>query len=230
MISAFTSIYKETSDFYNPPITIGFNLDDTVRYTSERIYWYYVKFYLKKYGKDPEINFEDVDLSNIQKSLGLNNQIEGIETIGENEIIDNTDKTFSDGLTEYQTFIEENYLDIFGNSKETYKGVSNDLNNLFELMIENNIKPIIIQKESGVIRNATLFFLSDRGIAIDQINFIKKYEDAFDYCDYLVTANPNFMGIGKTIKINTHYNEKIKADYSFDKIKEMFEIVLTLNK
>ncbi len=212
-------------------LTIGFNLDDVVRATSERIYWFYVKFYLKKYGVEPKLNYEDIDLSDIKKSLGLSNEVVELgETNSEDGIIDltNIKQDYNDGLTEYQTFIEENYLDIFGNSKETYKGVSNDLNNLFELMYENNIKPIIIQRESGIIRNATLFFLSDKGISVDQINFIRKYEDAFDYCDYLVTANPNFMGIGKTIKINTHYNTNINSDYSFNNIKDMFNLVLKL--
>ncbi len=226
------------SDYKEPkPIKIGFNLDDVIRATSERIYWFYIKFYLKKYGVEPNLNYEDLDLSDIKKGLGLSNDKVELENniVDEDGIIDLTkinNNDYNDGLSEYETFIEENYLDIFGNSKEVYKGVSNDLNNLFELMNENNIKPIIIQRESGVIRNATLFFLSDKGIGMDQINFVKTYEEAFDHCDYLVAANPNFLNVNpnKTIKIKTHYNKDIKVEYELDKIKEMFDLVLTIIK
>lgn len=239
---------KKIDDLYNyessltnnpinkKPIKIGFNLDDVIRATSERVYWFYIKFYLKKYGVEPNLNYEDLDLSNIKKTLGLSNEAVELDndSVDEDGIIDLTkisNDNYNDGLSEYETFIEENYLDIFGNSKEVYKGVSNDLNNLFELMNENNIKPIIIQRESGIIRNATLFFLSDKGIGMDQINFIKTYEEAFEHCDYLVAANPNFLNINpnKTIKINTHYNKHIKVKYELDKIKEMFELVLNIN-
>lgn len=229
-------IMKLYENAKNKPIKIGFNLDDVVRATSERIYWFYIKFYLKKYGVEPNLNYEDLDLSDIKKTLGLSNETIELDndSVDEDGIIDLTkisNDNYNDGLSEYETFIEENYLDIFGNSKEVYKGVSNDLNNLFELMNENNIKPIIIQRESGIIRNATLFFLSDKGIGMDQINFIKTYEGAFEHCDYLVAANPNFLNINpnKTIKINTHYNKHIKVKYELDKIKEMFELVLNIN-
>lgn len=215
------------------PLRLGFNIDDVVRDTSKRIFWFYVKDYLTNYGIVPSLNYEDVDLGDLSNSLGFKKESKLPIEDKYDEIVDANEVVDKKTAFEYEKFIQDNYLDIFGNSTEVYKGASTDLNNLFEFLKEENIKPVIIQREGGIIRNATFLFLSDKGISIDQVNFIKNYEDAFDYCDILVTANPNFLKIGSKnniIKLNTHYNKDIETTYEINKINDMFDLVNKIKK
>ena len=51
----------------------------------------------------------------------------------------------------------------------------------------------LIQKEGGIIKNATMFYLSDRCININEIHFIKNYHEIWNKCDVMVAANQRYL-------------------------------------
>lgn len=83
---------------------------------------------------------------------------------------------------------------------------------------------IIINKNRGKSKSASLFFLSKSVLMVDNIRFVHDYGDEWKYVDVMVTANNETLlkkPKGKvSVKINTSYNTDIESDYSFDKLKE----------
>jgi len=181
---------------------IGFNIDDVLRNTSERIYG----FYLKEHpNNDVDIK---VNLSDIQGSLNMNDE-------------------------EYKEFIEDYLLEIYGSTADQYKNSNKDFNALVNFLNENGHEVVIIQEETGKIRSATLYFLSDRCLDVNSIFFINDILDIRKKCDIFVTANPKHLMIEdlKTVKVNRVYNKDINKENSINEIKDLFNLFVNdLNK
>lgn len=67
---------------------------------------------------------------------------------------------------------------------------------------------------------ATYFFLSKLATKIREVHLLLKEDNIWDYCDVLVTANPNALVLKPdnkiSIKIDTSYNLEASADYTYD--------------
>lgn len=134
-----------------------------------------------------------------------------------------------DSELELTDFMLDNYLEIFGCSKEQYKGCVNQFNDLCDYLKTKNIEPFIICKETNKMRSSTFYFLSSNGCTPDKVIFTENNDDIWKEVDILVTANHNYLTNkpeGKrTIKVNRYYNEDIRnADYEISEIKEIFDL------
>lgn len=128
---------------------------------------------------------------------------------------------------ELNNFLYENFsLELFGHPNEKYKNAVVDLNNLYNQYKENH-KFIILSKEFGNSIPATLFFLSKTSCKLRNYKFINSNKEVWDYCDIMITANPEILTSKSdnqiTIKIKTDYNESIESDYEVEKLKNVLD-------
>jgi hypothetical protein len=128
---------------------------------------------------------------------------------------------------ELNNFLYEEFsLELFGHPNEKYKNVLIDLNSLVNKhKDEHNF--IIISKEFGNSIPATLFFLSKTSCKLRDYKFVKSNKEVWDYCDIMITANPEVLTSKPenkiTIKVKCDYNSDIKSDYEIEKIKNVLE-------
>ena len=179
---------------------IFFNLDDTLRNTSERLATFYVKE-----KPDSNITPDDIDLSRLRDTL-----------------------VFSDE-EEYLDFFENYFLEIFGSAKDQYWNSNRDFNELVKFLEENGHEVFIAQKETGKIKSASFFFISDRQLDVNRVLFSDSLDGLLEECDLIVAANPKIithaMGNGiKTIRVKRHYNEDLLSDFSVNEIKDIFNL------
>jgi len=126
-------------------------------------------------------------------------------------------------------------LEIFGHADQLTDGLINHLN-LFLSDIEFDEEHTIelVSREVDKAIPSTLFFLSKTGCRVNNIRFVKKYEDKWDGIDVLITANPLALAAkpsNKTsVKIKATYNTDSKADYEIGSILEFFKDVELRNK
>jgi len=134
-----------------------------------------------------------------------------------------------DSEIEFTDFMNDNYLEIFGTSKEQYKGCINQFNDLCVYLKTKNIEPFIICKEVDRMIPSTFYFLSNNGCSPSKVIFVENNEDIWKEVDMLVTANHTFLSNKpedkKSIKVSRYYNEEItNAEYNINEIKELFDI------
>lgn len=120
---------------------------------------------------------------------------------------------------------EQNSLEIFGHSKESYRGVMVDLNELQNKCRDDNHTILLISKEHGNSIPATLFFLSKTSCKIRNYKFVSNDSDVWDHCDLMITTNKTIL-LSKpenkiSIKILSDTNRDIKSDYEFSKLKDI---------
>lgn len=134
---------------------------------------------------------------------------------------------------EFYRFLYEDFsLELFGHANEKYKNAIIDLNTLYSQHKDNH-EFMIISKEVGNSIPATLFFLSKTSCKIRNYKFIIYNKEVWDYCDVMISANPDIL-ITKpenkiSIKIETDYNTEIKSDYSVEKLKIVLDENLLSN-
>ncbi|MCD8206314.1 MAG: hypothetical protein LUD72_00085 [Bacteroidales bacterium] len=84
---------------------------------------------------------------------------------------------------------------------------------------------IVSPLEGSLSLPSTLGFLSRVGLKAREFYFPVDSMTIWDRCDILITANPKLIENcpeGKTVlKINAPYNTKVKAEHSYDSIKEI---------
>jgi hypothetical protein len=179
-------------------MVFGFNLDGVLRNTIERVY----NFYMNEHPSST-LKVEDINIEDVGASLGLSKE-------------------------EYSEFLEEYLLEIFGSAKDQYRNSNKDFNNLVYYLNEKGHEVVIIQEETGKIKSATLYFISDRCLDVSAVYFVKD-NTIWDKCDVLVTANPKYLRNAKktVIKVNRPYNMLIPAETNINEIKDMFNLDLT---
>ncbi len=175
----------------------GFNLDDVLRNTSERVWAFYKKQY-----PNSALKLHQVNIANIQSSLNLTSE-------------------------KYSEFIQDYMLEIYGSANDQYKNSNKDFNSLVAILANKGHKSVIIQEEAGKIKNATLYFISDRMLDVNDIHFVQDQDDIWKKCDVLVTANPKYLAdpfSQNMIKVQRSYNFNIKSEYTINEIKDLFKI------
>lgn len=135
---------------------------------------------------------------------------------------------FNGGIEEMNYFLYlENPLEIFGHANEQSFNVMNDIHKLNEKLKEHNCIIKLISKELGKSKPATLFFLSKIGCQIENIQFVLKEEEKWDYCDILLDVNPFSLKSKPdnkiSIKFDTIYNKDVDSNYVIDDIKVLLE-------
>lgn len=132
-----------------------------------------------------------------------------------------------DSEDEMYNFLYEDFsLELFGHPNEKYKNAVVDLNNL-QHQHKDIHEFIILSKEIGNSIPATLFFLSKTSCKLRNYRFLSNNKNIWDYCDLMITANPDILTNKPenkiSIKVKTDYNGNIKSDYEVENLKEVLE-------
>lgn len=81
--------------------------------------------------------------------------------------------------------------------------------------------------ESPLTIQATYFFLSKIQSRVRQVFFPTSYDELWDKCDMLITANPHLIENAPedkiVIKIEAPYNKEIACKYSFKSLSELID-------
>lgn len=190
-------------------MVVGFNLDDVLRNTSERILGYFLKEY-----PNSNLKLEDVNIGNL-KSLPFQTKEKDRELLSTDQVI--------------EQFFQDYVMEIFGSSRDQYPNSNKDFNRLVSFLDENSHKTIIVQKENGKIKNSSLYFICDRFLDINDVTFTNKIESMWDKCDTLVAANPKIIDYAiknnkNVIKVERWYNQDLKTEFSIKEIKDIFNL------
>ena len=118
-------------------------------------------------------------------------------------------------------------LEIFGHDGEVKLNSIEHLNQLHNIIEDMGHTPIIISKELNNSKPATLFFLSKFSTKVNNIIFVRDYEEKWEHVDILITASPQTLETkpnGKvSIKVINTYNKHNDSDYTIVNLKEILE-------
>ena len=123
-------------------------------------------------------------------------------------------------------WIEDFNVEIFGCAQPVAKNIMQVFNTLQE-DLKDRADIVLLSRETGRRKSATLFFLSKVGLNCNSILFVDKEEPYPSYIDMLVAANPvDFTGFeGRTFKLDTEYNKDVSSTDVIQDISELKEII-----
>jgi hypothetical protein len=136
---------------------------------------------------------------------------------------------FKDKL-EFNTFLyKQASLEIFGHADQKEDNIFHVFNSfIMDIEDETDHEVYIISREVNVSIPSTLFFLSKTLCKVENIKFVREYEDVWSDMDVLITANPITLDAkpeGRlAIKINHPYNKNNDADYDFDSTIDVLDV------
>jgi hypothetical protein len=96
---------------------------------------------------------------------------------------------------EYLSFMYEEFaMEIFGHSPSSEMSTFYDLNDLI-VKYKDNVKFLLISKQIGKTKPATLFFISKFGCEIEKVLFYNQLtkNEIWDEFDILLTSNPDLL-------------------------------------
>lgn len=129
------------------------------------------------------------------------------------------------------SFMYEEYsMELFGHAPSTEMTTFNTLNEIyFNFRDEFNL--LIVSKEIGKSKPASLFFLSKFGCLLEKVSFFSEItkNNMWDEVDILLTSDPSLL-LEKpkdkiTIKYNTSYNKDIPSDYEISFLSDFEKII-----
>lgn len=126
---------------------------------------------------------------------------------------------------EFANFLTTEAVTVFGRAEEATHGVVHEFNKVIAILKRNGYKPLLISKEVGKTKPATLFFLAFTGCEASDIRFVSKSEEFWDGVDILVTPNPEVIAMRpdrkRVIKLHKSYNRNVKHVRKINQIKEL---------
>jgi len=136
---------------------------------------------------------------------------------------------------EYISFLYEEFaMQIFGHSPSSEMSTFQILNETYN-KYKDKVDFVLISKQVGKTKPATLFFVSKFGCEIDKVVFYNNLnkDKIWDEFDVLLTANPDLLKEDKnktTIKFETTYNLTNNNELVITSIKELEEKIENLLK
>lgn len=127
---------------------------------------------------------------------------------------------------QYLEFVyEDRVFELFGAANTTERNLSSQIDfwfkSLDELDDEHDIC-LVSTNEFGKSIGATYFFLSKLAIKSREVKLFKDCDGVWDFCDILITANPDLLKLKpegkKSIKIESPYNTDSESDFSYETI------------
>lgn len=186
-------------------MVIGITLDEVLRDFLERLARMY-----EKYGyADEELDLKE-------------------NPVTDPDLISYFDK-FED-IDDLNNFLySECALEVFGHADQMRENLINEFNKFLNRFrdeeTEHKIK--IVSRESINSIPATYFFLSKTGCRVDNLRFVRRFEEKWEDVDVLITASPRALDAQpkdkKSIKVNCSYNQESEGDYEIDEIEEIFQ-------
>lgn len=132
---------------------------------------------------------------------------------------------------EYQMFFNQDYVfEIYGSAPPVNKAMDK-VNKLQKIGETNNeYEVLLFSHESDQAIQATYHFLAKAACRVKKIIFEKDISRIWDYCDFIITDNPEIIESKPqnktTIKIKADYNSFDQADYEFENINQMDDLFL----
>ena len=129
---------------------------------------------------------------------------------------------------EYISFIYEEFaMQIFGHAPSSELSTFYTLSDLMK-KYKDKVEFLLISKQIGKTKPATLFFVSKFGCEIDKVVFYNKLTESkiWDEFDVLVTASPDLLSQDKNktlIKFERTYNSSLETEHSIQSLKELDE-------
>ena len=119
-------------------------------------------------------------------------------------------------------------LEIFGHAGQMSDGLMNHFNAfVMDMKDEGEHQVELVSLEVDKSIPSTFFFLSKLGAKIPNIRFVTKYQEKWDGIDVLITACPNALECKPTgkisVKVKSHYNKDVAADYEIDSILDFIK-------
>ena len=136
---------------------------------------------------------------------------------------------------EYISFLYEEFaMQIFGHSPSSEMSTFKILNETYN-KYKDKVDFVLISKQVGKTKPATLFFVSKFGCEIDKVVFYNNLnkDKIWDEFDVLLTANPDLLKEDKnktTIKFETTYNLTNNNELVITSIKELEDKIENLLK
>jgi FMN phosphatase YigB (HAD superfamily) len=136
---------------------------------------------------------------------------------------------------EYISFLYEEFaMQIFGHSPSSEMSTFQILNETYN-KYKDKVDFVLISKQVGKTKPATLFFVSKFGCEIDKVVFYNNLnkDKIWDEFDVLLTANPDLLKEDKnktTIKFETTYNLTNNNELVITSIKELEDKIENLLK
>ena len=136
---------------------------------------------------------------------------------------------------EYISFLYEEFaMQIFGHSPSSEMSTFQILNETYN-KYKDKVDFVLISKQVGKTKPATLFFVSKFGCEIDKVVFYNNLnkDKIWDEFDVLLTANPDLLKEDKnktTIKFETTYNLTNNNKLVITSIKELEDKIENLLK
>lgn len=183
---------------------IGVDLNGVIRdYAGQ-----FLKCYKKYVDSDCEISYDDIDSFDLSEVFHFEDR------------------------KDYERFVYEDYAyELFAVAEPMERdtiAVFNDWtqNTLMDADTDEETKVMIFSPfEMGLTIQSSLSFMSARSIRCREFYFPVDSMTIYDYCDIVITANPNLIKNcpdGKTVfKIETPYNKNIQCEHTFKSLKEL---------
>lgn len=136
---------------------------------------------------------------------------------------------------EYFSFLYEEFtMQIFGHAPSSEMSTFQVLTEIYK-KYKHKVDFMLISKQIGKTKPATLFFISKFGCEIDKVVFYNKLTEnkLWDEFDVLLTANPELLSQNhnKTlIKYETSYNLDITSELIIKTLKDLDEQIEKLIK
>jgi hypothetical protein len=127
---------------------------------------------------------------------------------------------------EFENFLNQEYVfEIYGSAPPVAKAM--DKINKLQKIGESNksYEVVLMSPEEDQAVQATYHFLAKSACRVKKIIFEKNVSRIWDFCDVIVTDNPELLEskpTGKTsVKITTEYNKYDSADHEFNTVNEI---------
>jgi hypothetical protein len=206
---------------------IGISIDGVLRDKLTQ----FDKMYRKKYIKNESIVKMDEYFRYVpeEEDEGENTRIQNII----NEKIKYPIDTFDllnhyhfDSKKDFLDFLDQDYVfEIYGSAPPVAKAMdkANKLQKIGQTNMQYEI--LLFSQEQEQAIQATYHFLAKSACRIKKIIFDNDINRIWDYCDMVITDNPNFIESKPnnklTVKIKSDYNVYDQADYEFGSINEI---------
>lgn len=131
-----------------------------------------------------------------------------------------------DSPEQFQDFMEKDFVfEIFGSASPIPKSMDK-INRIQKIGEQNSVYEIVlISGEDEMAIQATYHFLAKAACRIKKIVFEKNINRIWDFCDMIITDNPEIIESKPETKIVTKiiqdYNNYDKADYEFKTMNEV---------
>lgn len=206
---------------------IGINIDGVLRDKFTQFDKMYRKKFIKnesivkmdeyfRYVPEDENEGEDVRIQNI-----INEKIKyPIDTF------DLQNHYVFESKEEYNNFLNLDYVfEIYGSAPPVAKAMdkANKLQKIGE--VNEKYEIVLFSSEQDQAIQATYHFLAKSACRIKKIIFENDLNRIWDYCDLIITDNPEIIeskpNNKKVLKIKADYNQYDQADYEFNSLNEI---------